>query len=46
MEKSGRIDIKSFPDKTGFYDDEIWTQGEVAFKDLGYVIPLGTKSPK
>jgi hypothetical protein len=43
LQTDGRIEIKRFPDKTGFYDDEIWTRGEVAFKDLGYVIPLGTK---
>ena len=43
VQKSGRIEIKDFPYKTGFYDDDIWTRGEAAVEGLGYQVPPAIK---
>ena len=43
IQKSGRIDIKEFPYKTGFYEDEIWTRAEAMLDDIGYQVPPAKK---
>lgn len=38
LQQKKELNIVGLPSKEGFYDDEVWTKGEAAIKDLDYEI--------
>jgi hypothetical protein len=38
LQQNKELNIVGLPSKEGFYDDEVWTKGEAAIKDLDYEI--------